>query len=71
MSKTVLDDHWLMIKCYVLDLERKAKVIQRSSGITNNRMAKLGWFTFNQFNRSDTTKLMNDVDAILLLLHYR
>ena len=62
MSKTVLDDHWLMIKCYVLDLERKAKVIQRSSGITNNRMAKLGWFTFNQFNRSDTTKRMNDVD---------
>ena len=71
MSKTVLDDHWLMIKCYVLDLERKAKVIQRYSEITNNRMAKLGWFTFNQFNRSDTTKLMNDVDAILLLLHYR
>ena len=66
MSKTALDNHWLMIKCSLLDLEQKAKVIQRSSGITNNRMAESGWFAFNQFNRSDTTKRMNDVDGIRL-----
>ena len=59
------------MKCPMLDLEWKAKVIQRSSGIINNRMAKSGCLAFNQFNRSDTTKRMNDADVIRLLLHYR
>ena len=60
-----------MIKCSVLDLERKTKVIQRSSGITNNRMAKLVRFVYNQFNRKNTTKRINDADVIWLFLHYR
>ena len=59
------------MKCAMLNLERKAKVVQCSSGFTNQQMTKSGWLAFNQFNRNNTTKRMNDGDVIWLLLHYQ
>ena len=59
------------MECAMLNLERKAKVIQCSSGFTNQRMTESGWLGFNQLNRSDTSQRMNDADVIRLLLNNR
>ena len=65
------NNHRFLMECAMLNLERKANVIQCSSGFTNQRMTESGWLAFNLFNRSDTSKRMNDADIIRLLLHYR
>ena len=65
------NNRWLLMECAMLNLERKAKVIQCSSGLTNQLMTESGWLAFNQFIRSDTSKRMNDADIIRLLLYDR
>ena len=55
----------------MMDLKRKAKVVQRSSRLPDYRMTESGWLTFNHFNSDNPTKRMDDTDVLGLLLNNR